>query len=408
MSAMDLDSDVSTVLATIRSQTEDSQVHEATYQLEDLYEMKLWNQLTLLLQEVYEYPQAQEDNFRMKMFDLFITKFQNKLNYLCVIDFLIQSFRDPALCLEKLEVLQNDIVSDLKKQLSSRRLDDLDQQINDDEAVVYIRLQTARYALLKQDLTKAELVLETVSDKFENTLQNDYSSKINAAYYLTKCEYYKYYENWNLIYTNGLLYLSSIEKEMPQLKKVEFCYMLCVSALLGDKIYNFGELILHDILKSIASRDSPYYWLYNLIQTLNLGNLPEFTRGLNEDASRKSPQLWAQRDFLKQKIVIMSLLELILFSSKQSADKTFSFGDISAICEIPIDEVELFVIKCFSLGLIKGHINQLQQVLVVTWMQPRVLNLDQVKSLYNRLVDWNGKVGELSKEVYASGGSFWA
>lgn len=403
---MELDSDVSTVLATIRSETEDTQVHEATYELEDLYERKLWNQLTLLLQKVYDFPRAQEDNFRMKMFELFVSKFQSKLNYLCVIDFLLQSFRDPSLCLDKLEGLQSDIITDLKKELSSRRLDDLDKQINGDEAVVYIRLQIARYALLIQDLAKAESVLETVSDKFENTLQNDYSSKINAAFYLTKCEYYKYYENYNLIYTNGLLYLSSIEGEMPDDKKTEFCYMLCIAALLGDKIYNFGELILHDILKSISSTDSPYYWLYNLIQTLNAGNLPEFMRGLNEDASRKSPQVWAHSDFLQQKIVIMSLLELIL--SKLSADKTFLFKEISAVTQIAMDEVELYVIKCFSLGLIKGSINQLQQVLVVTWMQPRVLNLDQVKNLYNRLVDWNSKVGELSKEVYTSGGNFWA
>ena len=34
-----------------------------------------------------------------------------------------------------------------------------------------------------------------------------------------------------------------------------------------------------------------------------------------------------------------------------------------------------------SLHLIEGYINQDQQYMVVSWIQPRILNLDQVKNL---------------------------
>lgn len=403
---MDIDTDVSTVLASLRQETEDSQVLEISYQLEDFYERKLWNQLTLALQEFYDLPQSENNNLRPKIFNLFVKKCQNKLNFLCVIDFLLQSFQESKECLDKLKELKGDIVAELQKKLSSRRLDDLDTQVNNDESVVYVRLQIARYSLLLSDLAEAEEILDSMSDKFETTLQNDYSSKINAAFFLTKCQYYKYFENYNLFYTNGLLYLSSIEGSMLLEQRTSFCYDLCIAALLGDKIYNFGELILHDILLSISSKDGPYFWLFQLIQNLNSGNLPEFTKGLNENAQSKSPQVWHHRDFLHQKIVIMSLLELI--SSKLTPDKTLLFKEISDATGVKLDQVELYIVKCFSLELIKGHINQLQQVLLVTWMQPRVLNLDQVKTLYTRLVNWNSKVDELSKKVYSSGGNVWA
>lgn len=406
MSAMDLDTDISTVLAAIRQETEAPEILELSYQLEDFYERKLWNQLTLALQQFYETPANQNGPLRAKLFDLFVSKCHNKLNYLRVIDFLLLSFPEPQECLAKLQQLQADIVAELGKRYSLRRLDDPESQINGDEAVVYIRLQIARHALLLADLSSAELILDSISEKFETTLQNDYTSQINAAFYLTKCQYYKYYENYNLFYTNGLLYLSSVEGAMSDEQRVLFCYDLCIAALLGDKIYNFGELILHDILQSISDLQNAYFWLYNLILNLNCGNLAEFNRWLNQDAQSKSPQVWSHRDFLHQKIVIMALLELIL--SKLTPDKTLLFQEISSATGISLDDVEFSIIKCFSLGLIKGHINQLQQTLVVTWLQPRVLNLDQVKNLYSRLVDWNSKVDGLSKEVYSSGGNLWA
>ena len=398
--------DVSTVLASIRQDTDDPQIAEICYQLEDFYERRLWNQLTLALQDFYNLPQAKVDNLAGKIFSFFVQKCQKKLNYLCVIDFLLLSFPDAHECLAKLQQLQGDIVADLRQQLSSRRLEDLDSHINKDEAVVYIRLHIARHAILLSELPNAEEILDSVSGKFETTLQNDYSSKINAAFYLTKCQYYKHYANYNLFYTNGLLFLSAIEGPMDPEKRVQFCYDLCVAALLGEKIYNFGELILHDILTAISAPDGPYFWLYNLIQHLNSGNLPQFRQWLDLSVQVKSPQVWHHRDFLNQKIVIMSLLELIL--SSLTPDKTLLFQEISTAMGVPLNDVEIYIIKCFSLGLIKGHINQLQQVLVVTWMQPRVLNLDQVKSLHNRLVNWTSKVDALAKEVYSSGGNVWA
>lgn len=405
MSAMDVDNDVSTVLAQLRLELESSDLIQVIYQLEDYYERKLWNQLTLALEELYQNPESQVGTLRQQIFSLFLSQFQNKLNQIKIVDFLLQSFDDNQVCYDKLIELKGSLVLELTKKYGTRKPDNLDELINNDESVIYINLQIARYALLLNDPNLADDILESVGDKFENTLQNEFSSKINAAFYLTKCQYYKIHDNYNLFYTNGLLYLSSLDAPLPDEQQVKFCYDLCIAALLGNKIYNFGELILHDILKVISNPEGEYFWLFNLIQHLNSGNLAKFNEWLKPSLA-KSPLLAHHDTFLNQKIIIMSLLELI--STELTTNKKLLFKSISEVTGTPIDEVEYLIIKCFSLNLIKGYINQIQQILVVTWLQPRILNLDQVKNLYNHLVEWDSRVEHLAEDVHSRGGTLWA
>lgn len=396
---------MSTILAQLRLELESSDLIQIIYQLEDFYERKLWNQLTLALEELYQNPESLIGTLRQQIFSLFLSQFQNKLNQIKLVDFLLRSFDDDQVCYDKLIELKSSMVAELTKKHGTRKPDNLDELINNEEAVIYVNLQIARYALILNDSVLADEILESVGDKFESTLQNEFSAKINAAFYLTKCQYYKIHENYNLFYTNGLLYLSSLDSPLPLDQQIKFCYDLCIAALLGNKIYNFGELILHDILKVISDQSSEYFWLYNLITNLNAGNLAKFNEWLQVSMS-KSPFLAHHKTFLHQKIVIMSLLEKI--STEQATNKRLLFKSISDVTGTQIDEVELLIIKCFSLNLIKGYINQIQQVLVVTWLQPRILNLDQVKTLYNHLVEWDSRVENLAKDVHARGGTLWA
>ncbi|GEQ67580.1 hypothetical protein JCM33374_g1245 [Metschnikowia sp. JCM 33374] len=405
MSAMEIDNDLATVLANLRDDVDNSDIAQVLYQLEDFYERKLWNQLALALEDLYSIPESKNGDLRSRIFTQFLAQFQNKLNPIKVVDFLLQSFDEPTACLSKLKELEASLVAELSKKLSSRRVENSEKAIANDEAIVYVHLQIARYSLLLGEFAAAEEILESMSDKFDTTLQNEYSSKINAAFYLTKCQNYKIRENFNLFYTNGLLYLSSLDSPLLPEERLAFCHDLCIAALLGDKIYNFGELILHDILNSISGPENDFFWLYNLIQNLNAGQLQKFTEW-SQEAFTKSPQLAHHKQFLHEKIVIMSLLELI--SLKSTSDKKISFNEICTVTGTSVDDVEFLIIKCFSLGLIKGFINQIDQVLVVTWLQPRILNRDQVKTLYNHLVEWDSNVEKLTQEVHANGGSVWA
>lgn len=47
-------------------------------------------------------------------------------------------------------------------------------------------------------------------------------------------------------------------------------------------------------------------------------------------------------------------------------------------CAVPL-QVELLVMKALSVGLIKGNIDEVDQKVQMTWVQPRVLDVQQVK-----------------------------
>ena len=394
--------DISTVLATLRQETENADIINALYQLEDFYERKLWHQLTTALEELYSIPDSRHHGLQKKIYTQFIGHFLLKLNAIRVTDFLLSSFQDNKTeCLEKLEEFQNQIKLEIKK--SARGSDDTNKLVDNNEAIVYTDLQKARFYIYLNKLDKADEVLERLEPKFESSYETDFNAKITAAFYLAKCQLDKLNENYNKFYANALLYLSSLEGSIPHDEQVSLCYDLCVAALLGTKIYNFGELILHDILNVI--KGSEYDWLYQLVHSLNAGELGQFSQ-LLPTAFQNSPFLANSEAFLHQKIVIMALLELV--SRKSSANKTLTFKEISDFTGTPIEEIEQLIIKCFSLNLIQGYIEETNQILIVTWLQPRILNLDQVKVLFDQLTRWDNQVEKLGEKVRADGGSIWA
>jgi 26S proteasome regulatory subunit N9 len=427
MSAMDVDSSVSTVLAILRLETEDAYLVGFYYEFEDLYERKLWHQLSLALQQFYQVTSAKsaesaenaalvaaahERHARLRIYDLVITNCSQHMNQTVVVDFLLSLLEDLDLSQEQHVTEAVEKLEHLKAQIQKTKLRNtphhsVDEPANDDdESEIYVNLHLARLRLLSvnpESQQQADNLIDVLSAKFEPTYPVEFQPKTNAAFYLTKCQLYKIRHDYNEYYRNGLLYLSSSTASLSLVEQQKLCYDLAVAAILGDKIYNFGELILHDILKLLKA--SEFDWLYHLIHHLNAGNLQGFNEWI-AIGEEKAPILAAQRVFLRQKIIIMSLLELILL--KPAANKVLRFEEISNFTGANVNDVEHVIIKCLLLGLIKGYINQIESTLVVTWLQLRILNLDQVKVLYDHLIKWDSGVEQLGREMLAEGGTIWA
>jgi 26S proteasome regulatory subunit N9 len=89
-----------------------------------------------------------------------------------------------------------------------------------------------------------EQEIKTSIDRCEKILDGFDSVEpvIYASFYRVSAEYYKAKANYAQYYKSALLYLACVDVEQLN-DRVERAYDLSISALLGDMIYNFGELV---------------------------------------------------------------------------------------------------------------------------------------------------------------------
>jgi len=185
-----------------------------------------------------------------------------------------------------------------------------------------------------------------------------------------------------------LLYLSYTPLEsLDDEEKRDFAYNLGIAALVGEETYNFGDLLAHPIVDSLKGTDKE--WLAHLLHTFNQGDMKGYQDLIGQFVSQleREPVLLAKAELLKEKISILRLMEMVF--ERQAVDRHIPFSMISVPPEM---DLELLVMKALSLKLIKGYIDQVDQQLVVTWVQPRVLGLEQIAKMKDRLDEWTKRV----------------
>jgi 26S proteasome regulatory subunit N9 len=109
------------------------------------------------------------------------------------------------------------------------------------------------YALSLSSIAYAQLLLGDLPackkslDECESLLneQDTVEPVVNAGYYGVAGDYHKVKADYGPYYKNALLYLAcvDIEGELSEEDRKSRAHDLCIAALLGENIYNFGELV---------------------------------------------------------------------------------------------------------------------------------------------------------------------
>jgi 26S proteasome regulatory subunit N9 len=108
---------------------------------------------------------------------------------------------------------------------------------------------------------------------------------------------------------------------------------------------------------------------------------------------------------LQQKIHLAALLSLVFLRPPHS--RTLPFDLIAQETRLPVNEVEYLVMKALALELIRGTIDQVEQIVRITWMQGRVLDKQGVEGMKERLEGWSQGVRALEGWVYGAGQDVW-
>ena len=64
------------------------------------------------------------------------------------------------------------------------------------------------------------------------------------------------------------------EDNISKDEKLHLCYKMALASLIGEKMFNFSELIEKEYFKVLI--DSKYEWIYNLIRSLSSGKVDQF------------------------------------------------------------------------------------------------------------------------------------
>lgn len=388
--------EIDTVLSTLRMEV-DNDLAAMFYEFEDYFEQKLWHQLTERLHVFFH--DERSASVRLRVYENFVLKFQDKINQLKVVDFLLLSLKNNNAyeeCLDYLKDLQSRFKSvDEKK----KRNDGLDTHY---EGCLLIDIELSRIYLKMNQLVMSRDLLDEIGATLD--LKDSLSLRVTNSYYLASSEYYQLKKDFNSFYYTSLLYLSTLDSKeslIPPEEEQQLAYNLCIAALLGDKIFNFGELLNHPIMKTI-SEDKDYEWLFQFLNVLSKGDFDQFDI-LSRTQLSKVPILSEHESFLRQKICLVSLIESVFGKSI----RTLSFKEISNATRLSKDDVEHLVMKSISLGLLKGSIDQIEELVTITWVQPRIINNDQINKMNERLVEWNDQVTNLGLKIEARGKGIW-
>ncbi|KAF7883904.1 hypothetical protein EAF00_011216 [Botryotinia globosa] len=351
---------------------------------EDLWEKKLWHQLTDTLVEFFNHKESASQ--RLPIYKTFILTFADKINQLKLVTLALSAASQCKDGSERLSFLE----------AVAKKVDNPNSQ----DAYVYATVAVATVKLELQDQDGARKDLdksEKILDGFDSveTIVHAAFYRVNAEYYQSKLEFASYYKN-------ALLYLACIDlNDLTPSERKSRAYDLSIAALVSDTIYNFGELLLHPILDTLVKDDA---WLRDLLFAFNRGDLAAYDVLSGHISS--NPLLAQHRDGLKQKIYLAALTEAVF--RRPPHDRAMTFRAISEETKVRPDEIEHLIMKALSLGLLRGSIDQVDEIARINWVQPKVLDMGQIEGMRTRLEEWDSSVNSLGNWIESKGQDVWS
>ncbi|KAJ6233522.1 26s proteasome non-atpase regulatory subunit 13 [Anaeramoeba flamelloides] len=347
-------------------------------QLKTLSDRKLWHELSIIVEQLFDNPLFL-NNELIPFYTNFLKQFENKIDPIKFALFAITISKQYPNLEEKILFLEQCLVT-LKQNLEGRML---------------VRFEISRNKLITNDFEFVKELIETTQNIINEKGTSFFKTIVLSSFYNVCCLYYKNESvNSSLeFYQSGMLFLTFTDLEkMIKEEKIQLAFELGIAALSDPKIFSFGELVKHKIL--IHLKDTEHEWLYQLLIAYHSGDMERYQQVIEKYSStiEKNSIFTDKKKLLKDKLITSCLIELIF--KRPSNDRNVKFDEISKALNISIEDVEFVAMKAMSLGLLKGKIDQVNNILRVTWVITRVLTNEQIKIMKNRLGLWTEKVNE--------------
>ncbi|XP_016927112.3 26S proteasome non-ATPase regulatory subunit 13 [Drosophila suzukii] len=341
--------------------------------IEELYNEKLWNELTIKLVAFVRHESLQDETALLQLYQNFLSTFETKINpygLIQILEVVVDNIGDKKEAIDFLEKMKD------KVKIC-------------DEAVWYLQvMQGNLYLSNLNDLNATKKIIEELRDVLEEAGN---VTPVHGKYYMLASQYYRRVGKHSDYYRCGLQFLGCSLDDYPRDQWAQQAFFLGLAALLGDGVYNIGELLAHPILESLKGTENE--WLMELLKAFNTGDINKFND--MKKIWSKIPDLAAQEVKLRQKISLLCLMEMTF--KRTAIERAISFTDIAQETKLPAKEVELLIMKALALDLVRGEIDQVAGVVNMSWVQPRVLNRNQIVGMASTLDTWMGAITNMEK-----------
>ena len=332
----------------------------------------LWYQLSENIITLSQNPELQQGNDLVEFYNgvvFFIEPTMNPMKYLEYVQNMLQNYKNRMG--EALQFVEN--IENKHKDFKG-------------EAKISIKILKGFCYLELDKMYELEDIINTTEVDFTGKFEIE--STLYAQYYKLSTLFYEKKKDYDKFYNNAFQYLA-YETKLNDEEKLNLCYKMCSAMLIGEKLYNFEELIEKDFFKLM--KGSKYDWISNLILSFNSAKVDQFLSMIEQNKKNieENEILKGKSDFLPIKIRIAALLELIF--QKNKAERTLSFDEICKVCMTEEDKIEYISMKALSHGLIKGYIDQAERKLYVNWIQPKYLGKEKIGVMKERINAWIDK-----------------
>ncbi|XP_015422336.1 PREDICTED: 26S proteasome non-ATPase regulatory subunit 13 [Myotis davidii] len=325
---------------------------------------RLWHQLTLQVLDFVQDPCFAHGDGLIKLYENFISDFEHRVNPLSLVEIILHVVRqmtDPNVALTFLEKTREKVKSS-------------------DEAVILCK---TAIGALKLNIGDLQVTKETIEDVEEMLSHLPGVTSVHSRFYDLSSKYYQTVGSHASYYKDALRFLGCVDiKDLPVPEQQERAFTLGLAGLLGEGVFNFGELLMHPVLESLRGTDRQ--WLIDTLYAFNSGNVEQFQT--LKAAWGQQPDLAANEAQLLRKIQLLCLMEMTF--TRPANHRQLTFEEIAKSSKISVNEVELLVMKALSVGLVKGSIDEVDGRVHMTWVQPRVLDLQQIQGMKDRLESW--------------------
>jgi len=357
-----------------------------------LFEKKLWYQLSLAIAKHLKEERAAAARYPGRILSLytrFIRDLAEKINPLMYVEFAVAGVRDVKLDQPGAVDSALDILKDAASVAKGRNEPD------SPAATALVMAVSGEVCVAGGKLNDARSFLDRANEALGKV--PGLNPLVWAEYYRVCAAYHKARNEAEEFYRAGLNYLGHVVlDDVPQRELFDLSRDLAVAALIGPAIYSLGEFLRNPVSNRLKDNSSTA-WLFPLIVAMNCGDMVEFKKILGSVEGKQEcadivKVLKEKESTLKEKINILALMELIFKQSATESGRRITFADIAKATGVSVDDVETLAVHSMALGLIRGTIDQVDQVFEVQWVQPRVLDNTQIQTMIDMLDDWTGKI----------------